>query len=397
MNTSQAQVCKDLSAIINRQVNISKLKFSFFTLLFTLFCSISVGQVSLQLNPHTYPTFKSNDVWSMVVVNNKSESVQSRFEANILSQGKLVVKLQSNTVSLVPGVSIFGPSNLQTSRIVYIDPSIGTSELRLGHLPSADYDYCVRIVCVESPQECAIKLNSEMQIEDCEQVASELNSPLILTIPDDEAEIEEKRPMFSWIPPMPIGGDPEIRYTVILVKMLKDQLPEEAINRNRILMKREGVSGVSLAYPAELNDLVEGESYAWKVEALMGNLVVARSEVWEFKIKKIETVKYVRLSPKPNSAMYKYKEDGTIYFTLTGNYQNNDFNMEILGIEGSTKIKNIQKDIEIREASLSESKHTGFNTFKLSIQDEGLSNGVYQLKCTNTTGDIFSMNFIVEE
>ena len=74
----------------------------------------------------------------------------------------------------------------------------------------------------------------------------------------------------------------------------------------------------ALPYPAEINDLDTGKSYCWKVDGLVGDVPVAQSEVWEFKLrilkKDTEGLAYYVLDDKNSKTFELTEKVGVIYF-----------------------------------------------------------------------------------
>lgn len=342
--------------------------------------SMSSAQVTLSLNPPSGFQFKSEDVWNFNVISASRENVKVQFVAQINLNGKPVVKLTSAETVLKPGANSFFKSTLRTQTVAYLDVNLGKLEKKLGFLPSGNYNYCLVVLCRENPKACERKINFEMQIEACQDVVVEQNSPLILASPDDESTIKEKRPNFSWIPPMPIGSDPDIRYKLTLVQLKKDQSAEDGIQRNRAIYRNKRIAGVMLLFPQTLDDLIPGEKYAWQVEAHMNGTFIARSEVWEFEVENELPVNlsYFKLKPR-NEGHFAKAIDNYLPFTFDERYALAEHQMQL-----SYRILSSDKKTVISDWD-NLPKNVGANFYILDLGEDGLGleKGTYLLEVQN--------------
>jgi hypothetical protein len=246
-----------------------------------------LAQATMQVFPYSGLQMASTDALNFTVLYTSAEPVQVAFTTTIKNEmGKPLVVLNSQNHILKQGPNMFSPSTYKVVGLKYLDPQVGKTERTTHYLPPGNYTYCITMRCTDKPEVCQRLLSLEINQQECASVTLENVTPLLLSIPLDEDIIKEKRPNFTWIPPMPIGNDPDIRYTLTLTKMLEDQTPEDAIRRNRALYQRKGLQGQFMMFPSTLPDLEEGEKYAWQVKAYIGRKRVATSEVWEFEVEK---------------------------------------------------------------------------------------------------------------
>ncbi len=253
----------------------------------------AVAKAQVMINPMPIAGFQiaSKDILNFNVVYNHAEPVKVQFEANLTDErGALVVQYISGTQTLKSGVNQFNPNSYNITQTRYVNTSIANIERMTSFLPQGDYSYCISMKCVDAPEVCERTIKLEVDYSACNDVHSEPVTPLLLSFPEDEAKLKNKRPTFTWIPPMPIGNNPNLTYTYSLVKMLDGQTAEDAIRRNRALFTQSGLRSISIMFPNQLNDLVEGEHYAWQVSAELGDLHIATSDVWEFEIEEEEEV-----------------------------------------------------------------------------------------------------------
>jgi len=351
-------------------------------LLFIFSCTLVNSQTILTLQPHTGVQFKSTDIWNMNVVYTQSNSVKVQFQAELRFQGKLVERLSTFDVVLKQGVNSYSSTNIRTQNQTYLNPELGKVERKLGYLPDGNYEYCIRLVCRETPDQCEQKLGQEVLVRMCMDVEAKTSTPLLLTLPEDEAILEDKRPSFSWIAPMPIGSDADFRYQMKLVKLNKNQSAEDGIQRNRVLFRSTRQSSLQLMLPVQIDDLEEGERYAWLVEGYLGNMFIARSEVWEFEIKKkpekAESFVRVRFNDPETHVC-----SNTLRFIYKEEYVAGNLDYVIFDSEGNDVTTNEQFNTAIGE-----------NKYEILIEDKGFVSGeIYTLIITDRKNRKLKLNF----
>ena len=276
-------------------MNMKKNVFSVFgAMLCLVFLGISSwANAQVVINPHPIMGFQfgSKDILNFDVIYSPTESVKVQYEANLLdANGQLIVQFISGIHILKTGANSYQPTNFNIQQTRYVNRQIAEAERLTSFVPSGDYTYCISMRCVDDPAVCDRTVKLEVDYSACNDVRSEPVTPLLLSFPEDEANIKNKRPTFTWIPPMPIGNNPNLTYTYKLVKMLQGQSAEDAIRRNRPLFTQSGLRAISLMFPNQLDDLEVGDHYAWQVSAELGELHIATSDVWEFEIEKEEKV-----------------------------------------------------------------------------------------------------------
>jgi hypothetical protein len=258
------------------------------------------------LNPHPVSGFQvsSNDILSFDVINTSvtekpEDGVLVYFKIDVKQEGYAgnILEMKSSTHFIKKGVTNFNLSNINIIDKRYATPEIANYELKMRSFPIGSYTYCVSIICQDKVDICKKYFIQENQERQCSEFTILPLTPLLLSLPEDEDILKVKRPNFNWIPPMPLGNDPNISYELTLVHLNKDQKGEDGIRRNRPLYKRDGIKSINMTFPTTLEDLEDGEHYAWQVQAYLGKILAATSEVWEFEIeKKLEFINAVNLN-----------------------------------------------------------------------------------------------------
>ena len=346
------------------------------------------ANLNLSIDPISYSRFSTEDALSLTVVSSAQKPLNAFFEISIsYESGFKVVAAKSQTVTLNTGVNRFTKNNVKLLTKKYQNNDFGKYEQNNGFLPNGSYNICVALKCAD--QECLISSKlfelDNRQIVECTETFSVNPTPLLLASPFDEAELTEKRPNFSWIPPMPLGTDPNLTYRFTLVELKEKQRGEAGIRRNRPIYRVEGLQTINLPFPAELEDLKVSTKYAWQVEAVLGKTPVQTSEVWEFEIveeeEKIFPMPYVRLKLSDDQI---YKTLNEVKFIYQHDGKSEDLEYQLYSITGESL------DIVLPKQTV---KH-GENMYKIDLREYGLkSAGYYKLRVESKNGTFYELDF----
>jgi hypothetical protein len=266
----------------------------FFLLFILLHIGFLKAQVQVELGPLNEYVFSTKEALNLVLVNNNAKAFPVYVQGKITdASGELVAEFKSAEVFLNIGANIITPMNTSMSDVNFHNSDIAEIEQRSGTYPSGNYQVCVWLTCVTDDCSGAGRNAVGMEQAKCMPVHIENPTPLILATPENDSEIEEKRPLFTWIPPSPVAGSSGLNYTMVLVEMLEGQNKADALSQNRPLIEAEGVGNPALIFPSDLPELETGKTYAWQVQAFVGKTPIAKSEQWKFKIKKEERKKIV--------------------------------------------------------------------------------------------------------
>ncbi|MBO6517284.1 MAG: hypothetical protein JJ975_12105 [Bacteroidia bacterium] len=339
--------------------------------------------MNLILTPQSDFTFRSEDVWDLTVTNVGSEAIRFQLEALVTNNQGEVVRLRSEPISCDPGSMTFNRSTLGTVSKLYKSEDAANYEALTGELPPNDYTYCIDLICLD--EACRLAVGPESRLRVCQTVKKETTTPLLLSIPRDESVIDNKRPDFTWIAPMPIGSDPNISYSITLVELQDGQSPEDGLKRNRALYKQSGVKGTTLVFPAELDDLIEEHRYGWQVEAWLGNTFIAISDAWEFEIGKetevVQGMPYVRLKKQIDGI---YNAVNKLKFIYDEPLKENALNIRFYDHRGK----------DVTPPDLVFATHFGENKFTLDIRQFDLvPNDQYKMVITAPNGEEYSLKF----
>lgn len=257
---------------------------------------------------------KSEDVWNLNIVSTETQSVNVKIFGSITKDGQKIIDLESRNVAIQPGANALSAFNVATQRKNYLNKNILEIEKLTLMLPAGNYELCIYLRCANPSCDGLNYSPFDVEASYCQQVKVEPPTPLQLTYPTDQEKIKQTKPTLSWIPPGPIASSSKLTFMITLVEMNEGQTKQDAIKRNRPLLRKTGHSLTSLMYPLDLADLEVGHKYAWQVEAWVGDQWISTSEVWEFEVEeelKDEEIpkeqSYINIASQTGAAKYYAK------------------------------------------------------------------------------------------
>jgi hypothetical protein len=226
-------------------------------------------------------------------------------------------------------------------------------------------------------------------------VHSQENISLIL--PYDGDTIETKNPLLTW---SFLGGmnqnDNRVFYRLILVELKDEQSAEAGITVNQPLLKMDRVKGTQLFYPYDAPALKEGKRYGWQIHKISNNIIVDKSEAFEFIIPlpKEPSAQYYKLKVKHDGAAY-LAEGGKFYFELVETYQ--DKNLSYFLYDSSNKLisSSVQQDKEAEGDFTTEIKHSGSNYYVVDL-GAAAKPGIYKIVVQDAKKQKFEAKFEVK-
>lgn len=279
----------------NNAINIKKHHVLVFLLL--LFQQVS-AQINIQVK--ILPPYQSHiaeyasrpDLILLTLINTSDVTQNIQLRGHISGDNGIVVSLKEGYKSINP-IEI-GP--MQTRSLNANDLAhlfnysnlniVGISEqdfVRGTGLPEGNYDFCIQAF---DYYESGVALSPEEPMGCTMLTITNLEPPIIIS-PYDEQEINnmgvQSFPVTWSTPP---GAPPSLEYHLVIVEILGDQNPQDAINNTRPFFERTTHTNTLLYGPAD-PALSPGRSYAMVVEAKdpFGKLSIrnhGRSEVVVF-------------------------------------------------------------------------------------------------------------------
>ncbi len=194
-----------------------------------------------------------------------------------------VVMISTAPFSLLPGVNGIDRNAVSGSSIRFAENNIARLLRQSGVFPEGEYEYCFQIFRNDKNG------RGEFLGEYCFDYLVEPLTPLFLIEPYHKEKTCDKRPTFTWQPSLP--AIPGSQYRLTLAEMKQNQVASEALVYNLPLINQSNILSPMLILPPSAKELEEGKTYAWQVTVYKENMIINRSEIWEFTIKCNDTPK----------------------------------------------------------------------------------------------------------
>lgn len=219
------------------------------------------------------------------------------------------------------------------------------------------------------------------------------NNILLISIHDKDT-IDHKYPVFNWYyTPEPEGRD-IIKYNFILVELKKNQSAESGVTVNQPLLRINGVQGFQLTYPYDAPELEYNKRYGWQLQKTRNNVVVEKSEAWEFILYRTVEVpmKYAVLNTDYSATTYEVNGQG-FFFKLNSRYKmDGALNFKIVNERHQVVKTQLGEDQKLVEQE--ELEKTGRNYYYLKTSS--LSSGTYTLEVKDQKGNKYNTRFRIK-
>ncbi|MBI3518034.1 MAG: hypothetical protein HY062_01585 [Bacteroidetes bacterium] len=256
-------------------------------------------------------------------------------------------------------------------------------------LPSGKFRYCLVVKSTSGAIE-----GDDL----CEEFENEATSFLFLVSPSDKDTIENKNPILIWnhSDPFTLLQQGEM-YRLILVELKDDQSADAGINVNSPVLMSNFLTRHDIQYPFDAPALKEGNRYGWQVQKIINNVVVNKTEAWEFVMKPLPldySYKYIKLKESVDASFITIRSN-TLYFRIDEVYNTVSLKLNIY----DEKNHKIQPKVtnEIRSKTKGDNLKTiGYNAYELDLLDYNLSKGFYVLEVINQKNNKSYLKFYVE-
>lgn len=297
------------------------------------------SNVFSQINVLFQPMMHGNTVAGLSKVqfiNNYPGPQSGTLQAVVKQNGQEILRMVTPAFTLANGTSLLPATIFQNATFQYSNTNAGSILRQSGNFPDGEYEYCFVFQGLKY---------SNSSDEFCFPNSIQNSTPLYLTDPLDGDQRCDKRPAFSWQPPVPL--QPGTRFKIQLVALEKKESPAAAILRKNPVFQQDNLTQTIFPFPNNIPELQEGRHYAWQVIAYNPQTVM-RSEIWEFSIQCNDAVgdtaffSYRELKPVETGDFYLAEEVLRIYFNNPYNAGPLDYN--IINVDKpAQKIKGLPK------------------------------------------------------
>lgn len=244
-----------------------------------LFVGQSIGQVGMTLIPPVGGLVSKPQLWQIMFVNpgEIKEGLIVQMSLVDAVSGTQVLSGRSSRLTIPKGSRLFQARDFEPIEYDHQASSIQNSAG--GFIPVGMYRVCFSLVDANSHP-------TILPTEQCASFEVQSLSPPQLIFPIDSAEIAEKYPQFSWLPPVPAQLFSDLSFDLVLTEQRLNQSAYEAIQENIAVYYKSGLRVSYHAYPSTFPGLDTSKIYVWRVVAKNGEAFAGQSEVWTFTLKK---------------------------------------------------------------------------------------------------------------
>lgn len=210
------------------------------------------------------------DLWRVRLYNTMPEVFSVYMFVTIETAGAgLLMDASTGVFLLPPGILILSSAELSPIRTEFYDSNFEASVSLMGGFPDGIYTVAFYVY-----EEGGGLIGSGGFTHNVRN-----HSPPGLQYPQDNSEITDPLPIFTWFPSWPPGT---AEYTIRIVEILEGQSPEGAISGNPARFLAEDLFIEEIVYPVYADFFEFGHIYAWQVEGFYAGNSVGKSEVWSF-------------------------------------------------------------------------------------------------------------------
>ncbi|WP_126243470.1 DUF928 domain-containing protein [Chitinophaga rhizosphaerae] len=254
--------------------------------------------------------------------------------------GGLVAEAKTPAFDIQPGMNLLPQQAAYNAAWKFGSGKVAVVVKQSHQFPEGEYEYCFELY------ENVKGAPGELVADQCFNYDLQPLSPLMLTEPYEGDQICEKRPPLFWQPLLP--AIPGMEYRLLLVEVKPGQARAEALHYNMPVIRQAGIQAPMLLYPPLSRELIEGKKYAWQVTAVRNDMVLARSEVWDFTVKcedsvakrPVDSYRSIDDLAKGNF----YIAEGNIHFAIDNPHNGQPLEYSIVSISApNAKLKKLPK------------------------------------------------------
>lgn len=239
-------------------------------------------------------------LWNIIVTNPGTTTYNIRVQAVLteLSTGQPVLSATTSFFMLPAGTHQLSAAKFGTIQYNVLGGNYRIDPGPTGLLPVGTFTICYSFLFD----------NNKIVAQDCQQLNIQPLSPLLLTMPQNGAILEESHPTFGWLPFSTAQFLTGLNYSLKLVELYPNQSAADAAEKNIPLFTSRNLVVSQLLYAQNAPELQPNKQYAWQVVAMNNLSEITRSETWTFSIKPGATKLNL---PLPDPVFIKLNKAGT--------------------------------------------------------------------------------------
>ncbi|HLP11684.1 MAG TPA: hypothetical protein VK177_07085 [Flavobacteriales bacterium] len=360
----------------------------FFSLLLGVGMLTSNGQISFSsANYNTVSLNESNCL--QAIVSNSGNAVSAYITVSCKNaSGETIIEGRTRNFTLNAGVTTISGITTGFSQFSYGNSGKALYLKTNGILPSGNYTYCLRIFPLSG------EFDGDVYCEEFEAATEDF---LSLVSPYDKEELETKLPVLTWSHSEPFNALAKNEYFKLVVTEIKEnQSPEQAIFSNPVIFSKNFLTTHSIPYPMDAKELEEGKQYAWQVMKIANNIIVNKTDAWEFLLKKKNNqpdLKYAVMKSHYDASYYTATNE-RLFFQFEEPYHGTELTYEIF----NTKHKTVKADLRNDEKKAGNNlKDQGNNLYQLDLSAYNLTSGYYFLEIIDEKNHKSVLKFYIPE
>jgi len=243
---------------------------------------------------------QKQQLWDMVLTNPSRDVVRGHVEVVLADavNGLPILIGVAKSIDVSPGITQINAAGLEPIQYRQVNGNYIIEPGPNAFLPLGNFVVCVSFFRYEHDIVTQVA-------EECDFIEVEPLSPPQLVTPWNESQETQPYPTFNWLPPAPVSFFSNLKYELDVVELLSGQSPADAIQRNMPLLHQTNLVTTSLLYPVSAPALEYDKQYAWRITAISNEVVVSRTDVWTFTLKRETDIPKMRTNNLPYSKLVK--------------------------------------------------------------------------------------------
>lgn len=217
-------------------------------------------------------------------------STTFRFRVQVELDGQLLVDVQSNPVTVAPGIhrmttfatplGVTFPGGFAAIRS-QLPGDVRQQINQTGRLPEGEYVYTVEA-------EADNAFGGVPSVPGSASFRVQLAEPPLLLGPVDGARLDQALPVFTWAPPQRVPVGTTVAYDLRIAEVLPGQTPYQALQANNPHVETTVSGQTTFVYTSAELPLERGAQYAWQITArdVLGRLPFTddgRTDIYTFR------------------------------------------------------------------------------------------------------------------
>ena len=239
-----------------------------------------------------------------------------------------------------------------------------------------------------------IKYISFLALLTCCSVSYSQTNIMLVSLPDKDT-IDYRYPVFNWYYASTPDGRDNVKYNYVLTELHTNQSALTGVTVNQPLLRINGIEGFQLVYPFDAPELQYNHRYGWQLEKTVNNIIVEKSEAWEFILYReiVIPMKYAVLNSIYNSTIYEVDGDG-FFFKMHQRYRSAS-QLKCRVISESAEEMEVQLGEDQKLGAQDEPEETGreFHYLRTDVYPAG----VYTLIVRDLKGNEFNTKFLIKQ